>query len=391
MFMRNVLVLLFSFVLFSCSSESDNEAKVPAPAPTPTSEQLSPQQLTAKPPKQWYGYTITAKGEIIAPDSNEAVSLLEGIPSVDIHSPSAKQSYSLVVFKQDDNGKQQQDMQDEPPVIIEIDDGDGNNEEVVTDCIVTDAKFRYGVLAHNPLRFPAAVTSPVPGGQNTRQTGPVDGPIPGQNRHILANAFEYHSDLNGIHGCTSEQGKKGELVATIKNNQVPGVTGLVGGSSGIGIANAFALDPGYTGSTRTGVRRAGGGTLYEGTRNVIHWLDAPNIISAPAPGWANQVMINLMLIMSVTKNSDGVTGIACISGHTHIIEYNANGAPSAMNPAQARQYLNGLQPNGAAPNEPAAQIQARRVATNMVKSPINRGGYQGQNNPEFRDLGCYSL
>jgi hypothetical protein len=131
--------------------------------------------------------------------------------------------------------------------------------------------------------------------------------------------------------------------------------------------------------------------LYEGTQNKIHWVDAPNQIAAPAAAMANHVVINLALIMSVTKNGDGVTGLACISGHTHIVEYNAAGVPGTMNAAQARTYLDGLQPNGAAPGETPQQIQARRDATDLVKTPAANGGFQGQNNPEFRNLGCYSL
>jgi len=81
-------------------------------------------------------------------------------------------------------------------------------------CVVTGAHLTYNAAADAPLISPPAYSAPAPGRPNSNAQGPVNGPQPGTNPVTIftGNAFEYHSDLNGKHGCSSEQYKRAILM-----------------------------------------------------------------------------------------------------------------------------------------------------------------------------------
>lgn len=250
------------------------------------------------------------------------------------------------------------------------------------DCRVTGNRIVYGPVAHLVFDFPTALSAPRPGFVLSRTTGTSVGPVPLTNPQSLRTGdnFEYHSDLNGVHGCTSRQFLK-RLYAMVHV-----ASGQVGHAWGDGFGAAVPwlpdTDASYKGDTRTGVRQVGGSTIYEGTPTEIHWIDGPGKDHVPDPLRAGFAAVYALLLESRTWDGNGQTGRLCLVGQTIVIDLRT-GAP--VNPQAARQMLNRLVARpGAAPAVAAGLAAAARV----LRLPRGLGGYGGQANPEFRQLGC---
>jgi len=262
-----------------------------------------------------------------------------------------------------------------PPYEGEIirDDGWGFGPE----CLVTDARVIYNGNANAPLTFPVEKRSPAPGATSVAsKTGPSVGPMPGlpPQMHRIGNNFEYHSDLNGVHGCTSRQ-----FVTSFNANLL--VAFAAAASADLRPARPDD-DAAYLGTTTTGKRQfPTGETYYEGTENVIHWLDAPALKFIPNHNRRNFATVVVQLLKSVTYDGNGTTGMLCLTGHTYIAHDNT-GAPMA--PKDAQTLLQNLNPVGG--NNAASTL---RQVTSLLNTPEDKGGYKGRANPEFRDLGCY--
>ncbi|MBQ0797798.1 MAG: hypothetical protein KBT63_00840 [Porticoccaceae bacterium] len=352
--------------------------------------------------KKWYGLIINDEGEVLDPNAreqgNEMLNLQVPPRQILKQSDTTGTAFINGLFQlQDKNGNG---------------DGKKNNGQKIpikpippyrkqrgAGCKVTNAQLIYGAAAHAPLQFPPSVSSPAPGaaGAGLRMTGPSKGFIPGTPIYVIATSFEYHSDLNNLNDCYSEQERKSLNVTT---QPAPAalapITGIAGTPQGTGLgANAnWQIDPGYNGDTRTGLKAGPqGSTLYEGTQQKIHFLDAP-VIQGRRGAARNRVVINIVLIKSTTydDNPPGQeSGMSCLSGHTHILMYDQNGAPSAMNAAAATTYLDGLWPNAPAAGEAQANVINRLNAVAILRTPPANGGFQGVSNPEFRNLGCFPL
>lgn len=323
----------------------------------------------------FYGYEILPDGAIVPPDIDGNGFNDPG--NVDFSEEEGETRAPKLVGLLDKDGDKQDDGELEdvflfPPDAF-IDDGWGFGPE----CRVTRARISYNAKTDNPLTFPVAMRSPAPGaGSAADATGSSVGPIPGPvpQTHRVGNNFEYHSDLNGVPGCTSRQ-----FVTSFDATLLPRV-------NAVARANVRPVRPdsdaAYLGDTATGARRfpATGETFYEGTPNVIHWLDAPALELVPNPR-RNFVTVVVQLLKSVTYDGNGSSGMLCLTGHTYIVQDN-NGAPMA--PAAAQALLQNANPVGG--NNAPADL---KKVTRLLRMPPAMGGYRGQANPEFRNLGCY--
>jgi hypothetical protein len=141
--------------------------------------------LNAGPPKfTWYGFDIFSNGDVRKhedkPGAPPAVAPPE-VPPVPPEAPKVKK--------------------DERP----------------TKCIVLSASLKFaGQTANAPLELPVNFTAPVPGTVPANQLGPSDGPIPDTGSFFAGNVFEYHSDLNGVDNCKSNQYKVAWLLSASK-------------------------------------------------------------------------------------------------------------------------------------------------------------------------------
>jgi hypothetical protein len=246
-------------------------------------------------------------------------------------------------------------------------------------------RIDYRGWAIAPLEFPPNFRSPRPGvagGAAPRKVGPSVGPIPSTNplQHRIGNSFYFTAQLNGVHGCTSQQRDKALWAVVHKQ------TGLVIGSRGGGFGPAAwrqRIPQIYRGDTRTGLRV----TFYEGTQNRFDWIDSPGINLAPPAQLAEYALILGMVIESRVENSPGVwfTGAHCITGHTFIMDL-ATGAP--MPAPAARAMMANLLPF---PMPVFGPDPTLAETAQVFSTPAANGGYQGVANPEFRLLVCQHL
>ena len=259
-------------------------------------------------------------------------------------------------------------------------------------CVVTAAHLVYNGKADAPLTAPGEFNAPIPG-QSTDNTGPAVGPAPGTKpqQFLAANVFEYHSDVSDK-GCRSQQYVLDYRIAINKTNgrmsQVrdKGLDDQV--LSGKSAWTADRLRPGtitsgvppasiFEGNTSTGKRIFGGGTYYEGTPQRIHWLDTPGweIEAQPA---SQDAWVLIAIIKSETQGTNQLHGRHCFSGHTIVVDV-ATGAPMAA--ADVGKLFNSA----------VTGAGARKAAAAALRSTPAQGGFQGNSNPEFRDLGCYEF
>ena len=276
-------------------------------------------------------------------------------------------------------------------------------EKLPPPCLVLSAQLIYGGRVHAPLSFPSVYASPRPvpaatPGVQRQTSGPSVGPIPATNPVVfnVSTSFEYHSDLNGIHGCSSEQKFK-EIVVRIQKGT--GWTDALHGQPlgpGIGAQAPWRSDAShgsetYRGNTHTGTRpgqprnRRGiplgaPGNVYRGSPQVIHWLDSPSAGFGAGSFPDSFAVFRVLLLDSRTYNSDRQHGWHCLSGHSVMID-GATGGP--MDAADARDLLDLVRP-AAGSNAPP---EVRRVM-DQIRTPRNQGGF-GAANPEFRELGCF--
>ncbi len=265
-------------------------------------------------------------------------------------------------------------------------------------CVVTGAHLVNPGNADAPLMDPQQFNAPAPG-QNTNNLGPAIGPEPGTNpvEFLTVNVFEYHSDLNNRNGCASNQYV---LDYRIRLNRTTGR---------IGITKDTGLDPNvlggkspwpedrtrpgqpitqttlparslFDGNTSTGaVKFPVGGIVYQGTPQTLQWIDGPGWEVVPDPN-SPDAQVLIALIKSQSRGSQAAHGWFCYSGHTVAVDM-STGAPMAPAAAQAM-----FAAANAAPG--ASKLQQGAAAT--LRTPAAQGGFQGNANPEFRDLGCYS-
>lgn len=314
-------------------------------------------------PRKWYGLTIHPDGSIEAPHKPPIDQDADAAP---VPAPAGADTYKTREVTLAPN-----------PVKHRMPEDEGTPIAWASECIVQSATIVFGGQADAPLAFPAKLTSPSPGAGNLQQTGRIDGLVPRQvpAARIIGNAFEYHSELNGIHGCTSRQFKAGIKADMLARN------------SSVFRAQIDAWQPdadvSYQGSTRTGQRQVLGGTIYEGTKAEIHWLDAPSVETQIVGANRNFIHAKLLLLRSVTYDGSGTSGRMCITGHS-IVWYPTDGTllppPAAQAKLQAARNAGG-----------AGGPQHLTDAANALSSTVAQGGHQGRENPEFRDLGCYSF
>jgi hypothetical protein len=258
-------------------------------------------------------------------------------------------------------------------------------------CIVERVKLVASGNADTPLIDPLPYSAPRPGTANTSQQGPVNGPEPGSNPATIFTgyAFEYHSDLNGVNGCTSQQYRQYLQVELDKT------TGAIASVKGTGMDPSVKVwqtdnvPPGRTAplarsifdlTTSSKPYPLLGGIVAEGTPSRIHWLDVPGY-TAPAGGAGMNTahaFVQIALLKSVTYGSNHDHGGYCLSGHTVVVDL-ATG--DAMAPAAVTAMF-----GRAAAGKQPSKLQAQ-AATALRSTPAN-GGYQGTANPEFRELIC---
>ena len=313
-------------------------------------------------PQKWYGVTIHPDGTIEVPEmpaaGKETTAPVPVPPDADTH----KSGETTLT----PNPVKQRMPEDESIPI-----GFGS------ECVVQSASIVFGGQADASLSFPAKLTSPTPGAANSQQTGKIDGLVPGQvpATRIIGNAFEYHSELNNIHGCTSRQLKTG-----IKADMLARKSTVFRAQIDPWQPDA---DTSYQGTTQTGQRQVLGGTIYEGTSAKIHWLDAPGVETQVVAANRNFIHAKLLLLRSITYDGNGTSGRMCITGHS-IVWYPFDG--TLLPPALAQARLQAARNAGGA-GGPQHLTNAARV----LSSPVAQGGHRGQDNPEFRNLGCYSF
>ncbi|HLK23367.1 MAG TPA: hypothetical protein VKT30_01775 [Caulobacteraceae bacterium] len=310
------------------------------------------------------------------------------------------------------------DADDPPPTPY------GRDTEPASGCVVVHARLGYNgrtdaapEAANAPLTFPSDYSAPAPGAVGSQATGASNGPIPATApaQAFLGNDFEYHSDVathrigqaktpDTHNPCTSEQYVRFfRLQIDPATNTIVGLdaksTGLPGGQDRFWPVDRQAPMapraqlPGrsiFDGDTQTGTRRdvnRGGGqyVYYQGTPSVIHWIDAPGLRFNTAAAGPRRIDVLVALIKSVTydgghgASTGKPSGWLCYSGHTVAVDTTA-GAP--LPPAQAAALFAAVRAkNGAANNQ--------KDAATALNTPAAQGGFQGQSNPEFRDLGCY--
>jgi hypothetical protein len=258
-------------------------------------------------------------------------------------------------------------------------------------CVVTAAHLVYNGKADAPLTAPREFNAPVPG-QSTDNTGPAVGPEPGTTpqQFLTANVFEYHSDLSGKGLCASQQYVLDYRIAIDKTNgrmsQVhdKGLDDQVLSRGSAwpadrlrpgAIATHLPLATIFEGTTTTGKKTPiDGGTYYEGTPERIHWLDTPGWKIEPDPA-SHEAWVLLAVIKSETKGTNQLHGRRCFSGHTIVVDV-STGAPMAA--AAVRTLF-------------SSATGSPKAAVNTLRSTPAQGGFQGNSNPEFRDLGCYEF
>ncbi len=177
---------------------------------------------------------------------------------------------------------------------------------------------RHRLPVPNPLRFPKFFTPPKP-----LSPGFVTGPVTGgygagaMQKYVVMTGFYHIARLNGMHGCVSQQYLR-ELTVGInaKTNELihididkdskgnPRLPGLLAGKW-------YHDSKDYAGSTRTGVRVLGGVSGYQGTPDVIQWLDVPGLDMKKAPGVMNAVMLRYILLKQIVWDSGGKSGTQC--------------------------------------------------------------------------------
>lgn len=322
--------------------------------------------------KRWYGHLITPDGRVIVEEiSDEPFGDVE-VVDVPEEPLSSITSQEVVVVPDAENGDGDFLQQFYLPPLQQ---DDGIFISFGDECLVQNAQLVHGGQADDPLRFPLNLTSPAPGAANRKQTGPVDGPVQGANpaRRISGSAFEYHSTLNGIHGCTSRQVKSSLMTMIVARNKA-----VLQATFESPRPDDDAL---YQGNTRTGQRAALGGVVYEGTEQKIHWLDTPSVETTVTGAARRLVQARLLLLRSITYDGNGTTGRMCISGHS-MVWYPTDG--TLLTPKAAQTLLAGVQP--ALGNQAPQNL---KDAARVLSTPEAKGGHEGKKNPEFRDLGCY--
>ncbi len=259
-------------------------------------------------------------------------------------------------------------------------------------CVVTAARLVYNGKADKLLTAPREFNAPTPG-QSTDNTGPAVGPEPGTKpqQFLTANVFEYHSDVSA-NGCRSQQYVLDyRIVINKANGEISraldqGLDDRV--LSGKSAWTADRLRPGtimsglppasiFAGNTYTGTKTFDHGTYFEGTPQQIQWLDTPGweIEAQPA---SQDAWVLIAIIKSETKGTNELHGRHCFSGHTIVVDV-ATGAPMAA--ADVSKLFNSARDG----------VGARKTAAGALHATPAQGGFQGNSNPEFRDLGCYEF
>ena len=335
--------------------------------------------------KVWYGLHFTSAGQILRHG--------EGIVSSD-RDGKGPTGFVLLARQGDDDGPSPTDVK-RPPKFY-------NHDLASKRCIVQTVKLVYNGKADKPLTTPKKFSAPQPG-QNSDNVGPSNGPEPNSNpqEYFTGNVFEYHSDLNGNHGCSSEQ------FALAWFLQIDRTNGTIGSVDGDGLdervlngESPWKVDryrPGgslahlppdsiFKGDTRSNTKPAiDGGTYYEGTPKKIHWLDTPGWLKQADQQSSNAAVL-VALIKSVTYDSDAQGGKSdrrgwfCYSGHTVVVDLSTG---QAMDAAAARTMFDSANNKN--------KIPRGKEASDDLRTSPNDGGFAGTTNPEFKDLGCYQF
>ncbi len=169
-----------------------------------------------------------------------------------------------------------------------------------------------------PLKFPKFFTPPKPLSPGL-VTGPITGAVgpAGKQTYVVLTGFYHLARLNGKHGCFSQQ-YKSTLAAFINTatNTVDGVpleqdsTGKQR-TPGALAGKYYHDDKDYSGNTRTGIRMLSKVPAYQGTPDVIQWLDTPGQVLKPGAPVPNSIVIVYTVLLQVVWDSGGKNGTQC--------------------------------------------------------------------------------